>query len=240
MPPFPRPEKIDVHIPEGTSTLLIGEAPPHQVREGIKILADISAPYEFYRHNSKGLDLSQCYLAVSYDDGSIVLHVDVYYLQDRSEISGRLQQHTKLDMLGKWYSPSELAQIIKTNRRMIPVDATITWEKLYTHLSKFKGEVKRIIETEEDGRGNNRDVMEQVFQTEVPTSFVMEAALYAGGNDQKAKFDVDIEIDVRDRGVSLRLMSVELLEIMADQNKKLIDAQVAKFEDAIPVYYLRR
>ena len=126
---------------------------------------------------------------------------------------------------GKKYSLVDLSNFIKMHRYCFEDKAVAM--KLVTDLRNFKAKVNKDIEKLGDNRGNKNEVLNQVVDTNIPDSFTLSMPIFKAG--PVLKFQVDINIIVRDSDMECTLESVE----ENDLSQQWCDSEITRELDKI-------
>lgn len=154
-------------------------------------------------------------------------------------ISGVLKEESNLKSLGintkKSYSPSELSDALKMLRVLFGDKQQ--WTSIVTNLKNFTAEATSKIEKESDDKGNKKDNLIQSLVTSFDLNFDLNTEIFEGFNE-KQSFKVEILVNVRSSALEMYLQSVELKELMDSATKTIIQKELSKFKDLIPIIQL--
>lgn len=178
-------------------------------------------------------------VAYSMSEGTISFQENTATDVGGQTISGILKTESNLKSLGintnKSYSPSELSEKLKMLRVLFG-DKT-QWTSIVTNLKNFTAEATTSIAKENDDKGNKKDNLVQSLKASFDLSFTLNAAVFEGFYD-KETFKVEILVNVRSSALEMYLQSVELKEIMDDATISIINKELEKYQNLIPVIQL--
>ena len=146
-------------------------------------------------------------------------------------IKGSLKLHPDLLKFninsGKTYNTFELADFIKMNRHYFENKEYAM--KLVSELRGFEGKVKTDIEAKIDGRGNNKALIHQVVESNIPQSFILLLPVFIG--QDKIRLEVEINITA---SFECSLISPDLKEIIDLESKSILDGELSKIRQLHP------
>lgn len=142
-------------------------------------------------------------------------------------IEGRLKLHPDLEKFavnsGKSYSTFELADFIKMNRHYFENKEYAM--KLVTILREFEGNVNKDVQLKADDRGNKRALINQVVESNIPSSFFLELPVFVGY--EKERLEVEININ---SSFECFLVSPDLKQFLDLKSKEILDEQLSKIK----------
>lgn len=104
--------------------------------------------------------------------------------------------------------------------------------KLVSQFQNLKYRVIKDIERNDDRKGNTTDKMVSSLQDiNLILFFNLNAPIFEG--EEKVKFRVEIELDVRDSEIELVLISNEYNEIVKTKTDEIIDREVLRLTDVV-------
>jgi len=169
------------------------------------------------------------------------LYINLFYAareRNPDTIKGCLKLHPDLLKFninnGKSYNTFELADFIKMNRHYFENKEYAM--KLVKELRDFEGKVKTDVEAKGDNRGNNRALINQVVESNIPQSFVLVLPIFIG--QEKTRLDVEINIT---SDFSCSLVSPDLKEFIDEKSKEILDFQlkeIAKLHPELKIFEL--
>lgn len=172
-------------------------------------------------------------------DSHIVFSVDmmtiglVYGLTERHphEVKGSIQLNPDLQKFGinsgNSYTTFELADFIKMNRHYF--ESKPVAMQLVSELKNFKAKVDKEIENSSNDRGNRRMLLNQVIDSNIPESFVLELPVFKG----QPKARVTVEININD-DFTCTLISPDLKEFILLESETLINQQLDLIKEMHP------
>lgn len=136
-------------------------------------------------------------------------------------ITGSITMNPELEKFGinkeKYFTPTDLSSLIKLNRAyFMSADDHST---LLKNLKNHNAEIARKISEEGDDRGNKAKSDVTTLISNIDEKFTLSMAIFKGG--PKRSFEVNVCLEVRDRGVSIWLESVELKELITNDTETL-------------------
>lgn len=138
-------------------------------------------------------------------------------------IHGSLKLHPDLEKFninsGKSYSTFELADFIKMNRHYFENKEYAM--KLVSELRNFEGKVNRELEAKTDERGNKRALINQVVESNIPSSFHLEVPVFVG--QEKIRLEVEVTISA---SFECSLISPDLKELIDLKSKEILGEQL--------------
>jgi hypothetical protein len=138
-------------------------------------------------------------------------------------IQGSLKLHPDLEKFninsGKSYSTFELADFIKMNRHYFENKEYAM--KLVSELRNFEGKVNRDLEAKADERGNKRALINQVVESNIPSSFYLEVPVFVG--QEKIRLEVEVSINA---SFECSLISPDLKELIDLKSKEILGLEL--------------
>lgn len=227
-------QELKITVEKGISelTILHGQAEPKHHDNGILIAdASIEAAYEYL--SKLGVtkeDIINSKLEFSYKD----LYINLFYSLRRPNpdtIRGSLKLHSDLLKFkinqDKTYSTFELSDFIKMNRHYFE-NKDIAM-KLVSELRSFEGKVNKEIELKADTRANQRTLIHQVVESNIPSSFILVVPVFLGQPKVRLEIEINITADF-----SCSLISPDLKQIVDEQTKVIIDGELGKIRKIHP------
>ncbi|SHG28399.1 hypothetical protein [Flavobacterium johnsoniae] len=146
-------------------------------------------------------------------------------------IEGSLKLHPDLLKFninsGKPYGTYELSDFIKMNRHYFENKDYAM--KLVSQLRDFEGKVSRDLEQKGDDRGNKRALINQVVESNIPASFILELPVFVGQN--KIRLEVEVSINA---SFECTLISPDLKELIDIKSKEILGEQLKLIRDLHP------
>ena len=169
---------------------------------------------------------------VEYCYDELFINLD-YAARERNPdiIKGSLKLHPDLLKFnintGKSYDTFGLADFIKMNRHYFENKEYAM--KLVGLLRGFEGKVKMDIEAKMDGRGNNKALINQVVESNIPESFIVLLPVFIG--QPVVRLEVEINITA---SFECTLISPDLKELIDLESKNILDGELAKIRQLHP------
>lgn len=229
-------DKFNMVLPEGTTEIIYreGKAPDVPVPHKVKLSGAITAPADWVegkRSNELPIDMAHAYVTVDEHKGIITLVTEETFDLGH-EIIGKLEMNPDLLTFninprssGAAMTASAMSSFLKMNRTFF-VDSDENLN-VVTNLQKFKAQVIKEVESNNDLRGNKLEFRAQAIHTEFDLKFTLSMPIYKGS--QSRKFLVEILFDIGDTGsIVYWLESVELRELEMQEKEYLLDAQLSR------------
>lgn len=222
-----------------------GKAPDVFEADALTVNSTIEAPYEYYakRGNVAWFDRNKAYLLVNYSESQIIYETEPIQ-ENKVVVNGRIKINPRIMQLNlsefgrKRWDETTFVNLIKSLRPYF-TDSKNALE-LISSIKNIKVRVDTIIQKEDNQRGNKGETFKQVADTDLIHSFALELPLFVGGNAEDIVLPVELYYDYNASagGLEFWVESKEYEEIIEPRIKALIDEQVDKFEDALPVLYV--
>lgn len=209
---------------------LKGNLPEPINMKPLSIVGNIDSVSDWISTRKGTLNLNDCHIVIDADQKTIILLIGEHH-PINTTITGKFTDNPELSKFGinttKRYSPSELASVLKLNRIYFPnrEQHTSLLKNLKNHEAKITAQLKEA----DDERGNTENSINTQLASNVDEKFTLEMPLFKGSLD-KVKFEVNIGIEVRDKGISLWLDSVELKELSNEKIELIIASKIAEFK----------
>ncbi len=234
------PEEVKLNITNpGTYIVKFGSKAQDKEPNPVTINGNIDVVSTFVAARLQDIKTLPSFIKIEETEGKITLVVDEksYF---KTTITGKLELHPDFVKWGinteKQYSSSDLAQMIKMNRYMLP--STSQAMELVTVFQSLKAKVQREIELSDDKRGNKTNMQSQVvLNMSIPTGFTIKTPLFKGFPDVQIEVEIAINADT----LNIQLVSPAANDIIgttkagiiADEVKKIIEHDLK----AVPVLY---
>jgi hypothetical protein len=212
--------------------ILSGSADPIYHEKGIDVKgASIDSAYEYLSKKVVDPDkIQHSKIHFSYEG----LYINLYYAaRDRNcdMIEGSLKLHPDLLKFSintnKTYNTFELADFIKMNRHYFENKEYAM--KLVSELRGFEGKVNREIEAKADTRANQKMLINQTVESNIPAGFILVLPVFVG--QEKVRLEVEISITA---DFSCSLISPDLKQLVDEETKKILDAELEKIKKLHP------
>lgn len=227
--------KIDVTASGGELIIREGEAPDVRLVQGYNISGCIKSPRSFYE--TQFYDFKNAYLTADYKNSTLTLVVNPDIGEETIFVYGRLHEDDVLKTFkingGYKHEARNLSDLFKRNRSLF-VDSAVN-RQLVSSLKNLKLKVEQHIDKEEHDNGNHRYLDELNINIDMPLEFTMVWPIFKNG--EKKTFSVNMVLSVTPGKLWVQLESIELLEMMRDEAKKVIDEEVAKMSN-LAVFYV--
>jgi len=231
-------EKITIQMPDGYTgkePIMVHEltgnlADPINMKS-LSITGNIDAVSDWIATRKKNFKPEDAHITIDADTKTIILVIDEHH-PINTIITGKFTDNPELVKFGinttKRYAPSELASVLKLNRIFFPSreQHTALLKNLKNHEAKITTQLK---ETDDD-RGNTENSINTQLASNVDEKFTLQMPLFKG-SAEKVKFEVNVGIELRDKGISLWLDSVELKELTTEKMDTIMNAKVKEYRD---------
>lgn len=232
--------KIKVKVQEGVQRVevLEGKTEPVHYESSLNVNGSINSVHEYLSkpqiveediHNSK--------VEFSYSD----LFLNLIYSARRrnpDHINGSLKLHQdllKFQINGsKTYNTLELSDFIKMNRHYFE-NKDIAM-KLVSELRNFEGKVHRDIEMKADTRANQKVLIHQAVESNIPDGFILVLPVFVGQDKVRLPVEINITADF-----SCSLISPDLKQMVDEETKVIIDGQlelIKKLHPSLKIFEL--
>jgi hypothetical protein len=213
-------------------TLLEGKAEPVYHAKAIEVKSgSINSALEYLSKNVVDAEtIEHSKLEFCYDGLYINLLYDARQ-RNPDVIQGKLKLHPDLEKFNinssKSYSTFELSDFIKMNRHYFENKEYAM--KLVAELRKFEGKVNSELEAKDDNRGNKKVLINQVVESNIPSSFYLELPVFVG--QEKERLEVEININ---SSFECFLISPDLKLFIDLKSKEILDVQLDKIKALHP------
>lgn len=232
-------EKITVQMPAGYTGKepivvheLTGTLPDPINMKSLSIAGNIDAVSNWIATRQKFFKSENAHILIDGDAKSITLVIDEHHPLNTT-VTGKFTDNPELSKFGintnKRYSPSELAQVLKLNRMFFP-DRQVH-QSLLKNLKQHEAKITAQINDKDDDRGNTEASINTQLASNVDEKFTLEMPIFKG-SPEKVKFEVNIGIEVRDKGITLWLDSVELKELTNEKMDIIMNTKIKEYRDA--------
>lgn len=235
---------IYTHIAEGndmTLTHLKGDAPKPIELRSYSATGNLEAPKKFYEKNTDYVKKFDSVVSVDQKNNSIILVIGYNHPHMRT-IKGTLLLDPDFESLGinknVTYTRTELAKKLKFLRRYFTQPSVCM--DLVDRFKKLEIQFTNRLEQMDDGRGNKRELLDQVInENTIPESFDLTMPMALGGKPHQFSIDIGIDI-VGGKHVQFWLESVLVKDMLQDQAADMLNKSVADFEKDknLPVIYV--
>lgn len=212
-----------------------GKAPDVREKNPLAINGTLDAVLIFlknrYAPNIKenGLEYNT-HILVDLEKGSISLVVE-----ENNELSDQVKGMLSLtkDITefeindGRYETPEELAEFIRMRKHLFA--SPLEYTGVFTSLKSFTAKVNQEISQMSDDKGNYEMKRQQAVEHNVPKSFKLQVSIFKG--QPKQIFEVEILVN---KNLAVTMYSAELIQIMDEQGKKLVEDVVAEIRQIAP------
>lgn len=229
--------KFNITPINGEQVIIIREGEAQPIHDPVKlnISGNIDTVHRFIEKRVALINQKQCHIKVSRSKKNASLHL---VINETDHFSGSVTGTLSLDEnfiefginTGKKYTLRDLSDFIKMHRFCF--DDKDQAMKLVADLRNFKAKVNKDMEKVQDNRGNNKILFDQVVDSNVPESFILNMPIFKG--DVPRKFKVEINIIPRDADMDCMLESPEANDIVADEMEKIITFQLDNINKLAP------
>ena len=227
-------ENLKVTVENGVKELILlqGEAEKVYHDKSLDVAgASIASVHEFLvKKGIDNKDIVNSKVEFSYDG----LYLNLFYSVRRRNpdtIKGLLKLHPDLKKFeinsSKTYTTFELSDFIKMNRHYFENKDVAM--KLVSELRNFEGKVNKDVELKADTRANQRVLINQVVESNIPDGFILVLPVFIGQN--KVRLSVEINITA---SFECSLISPDLKQMIDEETKVIIDAELLKIKDLHP------
>lgn len=227
-----------IHItPTGeTLTILTGNAPKEEPKQGVDFSAIITGPADWYEgkiRNGFEFDKARVHVLFSRAQRKIQLltrdDVAGRASVEKAHVTGNLMENPDLRKFGinggqRW-EPKELASFLKMSR--IHFQDREANRRIVANLNDLRVAVEREIQETNDFRGGKVAKFEQRVKTELTLDFTLALPLFIGS--APSSFVVEVMFEVTDGGVRLWFESADLKELQDSEAARIMDEQLARF-----------
>lgn len=224
-------QEIKINVENGVKELVIltGAAEPEFHGKGIEVKGASIAAVRTYLEKP-------CIAISDIWDSKVEFSIEKQYInllfsarrRNPDVIQGALKLHP--DMLkfnintDKKYNTFELSDFIKMNRHFFENREYAM--KLVADLRNFEGKVNKEVELKADNRANSKVLINQVVESNIPSSFYLELPVFVG--QKKVRLEIEININA---AFECSLISPDLKQLIDEESTKIITAEL----DAIRV-----
>jgi hypothetical protein len=224
----PKEPKVLI-IREGDAPKQLDAIKPNKVH----IVGVIDAPSKFYEKRKGEHNPLKSHVLYNIQDGTITLVVDERFENDNYKITGKLQKNTELVKFkintGEQFEPKDLLKLLKFSR--VYFDDKNENAKICLALQNFKAKVTSALEKQDDLRGEKLNNLHSKIEHDLQESFVLDIAIFKG--QPKAKFKVDVCLELRAGDVYVYLESTQLKELEMTSAEGILGTELEKFKDIV-------
>ena len=188
----------------------------------VRIGGQIEAPLRWLKQRVDTIDQKKCYVIVNREAMTITLVTDEKEW-DGTSVTGRIEISPEFIRFGinneeRRLSTFDMADLIKMNRSFFETrnDAMV----LVSQLRNFKAKVDKDLEQSDDRRGNNKVLLNQTVESNIPEAFKLRIPIFRG--EDPVTFEVEVDIDPKD--FSCALVSPEAMDHIHTERDNLMDA----------------
>ncbi len=222
---------IHLYNPTGEVIIRKGEALPAKANKSIDISGTLGAPAQFLAGRGE-IDEKNAHLKIHSDTGKLILVLQDIDPHTTHTITGSLKKDSVLEQFKinsehRWTN-AEFLKFIKTMRFYFPDKEQ--HKSLVDSLQKWTVGINRVIEEHNNNTGNSKFLYETKIQgVPLQNKFNIEVPIFQGY--KKHKFTVEVGLDPKAVQVDLFLISDELIELEIGVREKIMQEELAKFED---------
>jgi len=203
-----------------------GEALKLRYSLNLNIRGRIDTVSRFLCKRLDTLEQENCNITVSRSEMEIFLAINETDPDKIGVVTGKLMFDEDFEAFGintgKKYPLFGLADFLKMHRYCF--DAPSVAMKIVNELKNFKAKVNKEIEKASDNRGNNKILLEQTVNSNIPESFTLKMPIFKG--EDPRSFQVEINIIVRDAEMECYLESIEANDLIKQLSGKIIDNEL--------------
>lgn len=234
------PEELKLSIQEpGTYIVKFGSVPQDKEQTPVTVVGNIDVVSTYIAARVGEVSRFPSHIKVEVAEGNITLVVDENS-PFKSTITGKLELHPDFVKWGinsgKQYSSSDLAQMIKMNRYMLP--STARAMELVTVFQSLKAKVQKEIELSDDKRGNKTNLQSQVvLNMSIPTDFALKVPIFKGFSEVQFEVEIAINADT----LNIELVSPSANDIIGTTKSGIIEQEIQKVKQHelvhVPILY---
>ena len=211
-----------------------GEALAPKYPIPVKIVGNIESVARFLAKRIETLDQRKCNIAISRKEMLINMVINESDPYNCGLVQAQLMLDDDYKDFGintaKKYSLVSMADFLKMHRYCFE-DSAVAMQ-IVAELKNFKAKVNKQIEKADDNKGNTRALLEQTVQSNIPKSFTLSMPVFK--NEKPRKFQVEINIIVRDSEMECMLESLEANDLIKTLSGQLIDGQLMAISGIAP------
>lgn len=218
---------------ENVSTVYVYEGTAPEIHDPliIKTAGTLEAPLRWLEKRLETIDQLKAHIISDRELLTIALHLnDKNPFEDT--ITGKACFHPVFIVFGinsgKYRTAHEMAQLFKMNRSHFENQQTAM--KLVTELQNFKAKVDKEIERSDNNRGDKRELMAQVVNSNVPEKFNLNIPIFKG---QEKKL-IEIEIYINPSDLTCALVSPEANDLTEAFRDMMIDSVLEQIVKIAP------
>ncbi|QQU04012.1 hypothetical protein [Myroides odoratus] len=227
-------KEIKINVENGVNELVVRQGDASAVHTGRNVNVDsvtIPAVAEFLsKENITTEIILDSVLSFSIDKRTMELRYGVTQ-RHPYQINSAIELNPDLERFGinsgNSYTTFELADFIKMNRHYF--ESKPVAMQLVSELKNFKAKVDKEVENSSNDRGNRRMLLNQVIDSNIPESFVLELPVFKG----QPKARVVVEININD-DFTCTLISPDLKEFILLESETLINQQLDLIKEIHP------
>lgn len=201
----------------------------------VTISGRYDAVTQWWKQREKNIDKERSHVEVDIDLGTITLFQEPYHPHCVT-VKGQVTMAKHLAKLKiettTRFTSKELSQLLRTNRVLFSDPSSHS--DLLKKLNSFAAKAQTELDQMDDSRGNAKDRIETKLETDIPQAFTLKTAVIQGGEEKQ--FEVNICMEVRDKGISFWLESTEMSEILLSETKNLLVSEACQLNDIAIIY----
>jgi hypothetical protein len=228
---------LKVNVDGDTKELVIrhGEAKPIKQPESLEVTGDIRTVYEYLQ--KRNIQEKETYIRVNYEIGQISAKIGEK--EDYpTKVFGQIVESKEMQEWGintdKAMQPKEWAVFMK--KRKFYFNNKDKGQRVISELMRFKGDVEKHVQDNDDKKGNVTLHYEQAITTNLPESFSLRLPFFK--NDNMHKIEVEFVVDPDNYQTSI--ISEGLYTEFEERKRELMDEEIdsirKKYPD-IPIIY---
>lgn len=169
------------------------------------------------------------HILVDKEAGTIVLNMYEKHPHSTT-VSSKIELNPELSKFGinreKRYSAQELASTIKLNRAYFIDHKSHT--DFLKNLKNVDATISAAFKEATDDRGNENESYVTKLASNIDERFTLNMPVFKGSSDKKT-FEVNVCLQIRDKGISIWLESVELEELYKSAMDAVMNAKIDEF-----------
>jgi hypothetical protein len=227
---------IKVTVENGVKELVIRHGSAEEIRQyrGYSVQgASIGAVQEYLKRAGIPADqIEHSYAEFSYEELFLRLNFGVRAgVEDK--IGGVLKLHPELE---KWqinkakaYDHQTLSRFVKMNRHFFE-SASVAMQ-LVSELQQIRVKTEKEYENSDNRRGDAKLLIAQrLVESNIPAEFILKLPIFVGTDPVSVK----VEVEVNANDFSCELISPDLKQIIDQETKAIIDAELAAIRELYP------
>jgi hypothetical protein len=226
-------DKLNIEVVGSQGELIIreGKAPDIKPPINIEYSGNIHAPWNYLVMKMEQYRPERSTLFVDRKKGKIHLVLNELDPVNIQNVTGVIARGSIFETFSinkeKKFASGELAKFLKMHSFYFKDQEEA--RKIIIALNRFSAVITTVIDDTKDNRGNTKKSLEKTVSNEVPTDFVLKAAIVDGEGDIEIPVEICAEAD--STGVSFFLESPQAESLYLDYVETLIEDEVSNFHN---------